>query len=223
MNHDVLPRDWKCAFVTHIYKKGSRSRAENYRPKSLTCILCKIMEKFVREKVMTHLLENKLLTNKQYGFLRRRSTTIQLLNYLDSCVKNIVDGNVVHVIYLVFAKAFDTVPHRRLIGNLESYGISGNLLGWISDFLRERSHIVSVNGAKSASAYVISGIPQGSVLGPALFVIYINILDNIASDGFMFADDTKIFKMIASRNDAIIPQSDMHKLEDWSRTWGLGF
>ena len=130
----------------------------------------------------------------------------------------------VDVIYLDFAKAFDTVPHRRLIGKLESYGISGNLLGWISDFLRERSHIVSVNGAKSASAYVISGIPQGSVLGPALFVIYINdILDNIASDGFMFADDTKIFKMIASRNDAIILQSDMHKLEDWSRTWGLDF
>ena len=130
----------------------------------------------------------------------------------------------VDVIYLDFAKAFDTVPHRRLIGKLESYGISGNLLSWISDFLRERSHIVSVNGAKSASAYIISGIPQGSVLGPALFVIYINdILDNIASDGFMFADDTKIFKMIASRNDAIILQSDMHKLEDWSRTWGLDF
>ena len=83
---------------------------------------------------------------------------------------------------------------------------------------------MSVNGAKSASAYVINGIPQGSVLGPALFVIYINdILDNIASDGFMFADDTKIFKMIASRNDAIILQSDMHKLEDWSQTWGLDF
>ena len=202
-----------------MYKKGSRSHAENYRPISLTCSLCKIMEKFVRGKVMTHLLENKLLTNKQYGFISGRSTTIQLLNYLDSCVKKIVDSNVVDVIYLDFAKALDTVPHRRLIGKLESYGISGNLLGWISDFLRERSHIVSVNGAKSASAYVISGIPQGSVLGPALFVIYINdILDNIASDVFMFADDTKIFKRIASRNDAIILQSDMHKLEDWSRT-----
>ena len=142
---------------------------------------------------------------------------MQLLNYLNSCVKNIVDGNVVDVIYLDFAKAFDTVPHRRLIGKLESYGFSGNLLGWISDFLRERSHIVSINGAMSASAYVINGIPQGSVLGPALFVIYINdILDNIASDGFMFADDTEIFKRIASRND-------MHKLEDWSRTWGLDF
>ena len=133
-------------------------------------------------------------------------------------------GNVVDVIYLDFAKAFDTVPRRRLIGKFESYGISGNLLGWISDFLRERSHIVSVNGAKSASAYVISGISQGSVLGPAIFAFYINdILDNIASDGFMFADDTKIFKRIASRNDAIILQSDMHKLEDWSRTWGLDF
>ena len=160
MNHGVLPRDWKRAFVTPIYKKGSRSHAENYRPISLTCILGKIMEKFVREKVMTHLLENKLLTNKQYGFISGRSTTIQLLNYLDSCVKNIVDGNAVDVIYLDFTKAFDTVPHRHLIGKLELYGISGNLLGWISDFLRERSHIVSVNGAKSASAYVISGIPH---------------------------------------------------------------
>ena len=144
MNHGVLPRDWKRAFVTPIYKKGSRSHAENYRPIRLTCILCKIMEKFVREKVMTHLLENKLLTNKQYGFISGRSTTIQLLNYLDSCVKNIVDGNVVDVIYLAFAKALDTVPHRRLIGKLESYGISGNLLGWISDFpAGKKSHRVS--------------------------------------------------------------------------------
>ena len=173
---------------------------------------------------MTHLSENKLLTNKQNGFISGRSTTIQLLNYLYSCVKNIVDGNVVDAIYLDFAKAFNTVPYRRLIGKLESYGISENLLGWISDFLPERSHIVSVNGAKSASVYVISGIPQGSVLGPALIVIYINvILDNIVSDGFMFADDTKLFKRITSRNDATILQSDIHKLGVWSRAWGLDF
>ena len=151
---------------------------------------------------MTHLLENKLPTNKQYGFISGRSTTIQLLTYLESCVKNI-DGIVANAIY--FAEAFDTVPHRRLIGKLESYGISGNLLGGIKYLLRERSHIVSVDDANSSSASVISGLSHCTSIICNLYKRY--LLDNLASDGFMFADDTNIFKIIASGNDAIILQS----------------
>ena len=173
-----------------------------------------MMESFVRDTVVTHLLEKRLLTTKQYGFISGRSTTTQLLNYLDKCVKTIVDGGVVDAIYLDFSKAFDTVPHRRLIGKLEAYGIKGNILEWIRDFLDGRIQQMMVNGVKSEIAPVISGIPQGTVLRPVLFVIYINdLLDNIKSDGLMFADDTKIFRHITSREDALALQSDIKLLE----------
>ena len=173
---------------------------------------------------MSHLHQNKLLSPKQYGFISGRSTTIQLLHYLDKCINTIVEGSVVDVIYFDFAKAFDKVPHRRLIGKLESYGIKGNVLKWISEFLCGRYQTVVVNGEKSKEASVLSGIPQGTVLGPLLFVIYINdILDSIESDGFLFADDTKIFREITSQEDSITLQSDIDSLELWSQIWQLEF
>ena len=153
-----------------------------------------------------------------------RSTTIQLLYYLDKCVQTIVKGQVVDTIYFDFAKAFDKVPHCRLLGKLESYGIKEKILEWIGQFLCGRSQIVTVNGEKSASAEVLSGIPQGTDLGPVLFVIYINdILDNIKSDGLLFADDTKIFRKITSKEDALVLQSDIRSLEEWSNLWQLEF
>lgn len=219
-----LPNDWKMAFVTGIFKKGSRHLPENYRPISLTCILCKIMERFIRDSVVTHLMEEGLLSNKQYGFISGRSTLTQLLYYLDECLKKTANGNVVDSIYLDFSKAFDTVPHRRLIGKLESYGIRGSTLDWIKGFLQDRKQQVAVNGSTSGVAPVISGIPQGTVLGPVLFVIYINdLLDNIKSDGVMFADDTKVFRQINSREDAINLQNDLEMLEKWTETWLLKF
>ena len=218
----VLPVDWKRAFITPIYKKGSRHLPENYRPISLTAILCKIMERFVRDQVVTHLLEEKLLS--KYGFIAGRSTITQLLLYLDECIKKVANGDVVDSIYLDFSKAFDTVPHRRMLGKLEAYCIRGNSLSWIKGFLYDRTQEVVVNGTKSESASVISGIPQGTVLGPLLFVVYINdLLDTISSAGLMFADDTKIFRLISSREDALELQSDIAKLEDWSNTWQLRF
>ena len=219
-----LPKDWKMAYITGIFKKGSKHLPENYRPISLTSILCKILEKFVRNSVINHLMENELLSKKQFGFVSGRSTLTQLLYYLNECIEKIANGNVVDVIYLDFAKAFDTVPHRRLLGKLESYGIRGKLLKWIKSFLEERKQQVIVNGSKSSIAPVISGIPQGTVLGPVLFVIYINdLLELISSDGFMFADHTKIFRQITSRDDAIDLQEDLRKLEEWSSIWLLKF
>ena len=147
-----------------------------------------------------------------------------VLNYLDECIQNTVDGHVVDAIYMDFAKAFDTVPHRRLIGKMEAYGISGEILQWVKDYLHERTQTVLVNGEKSYTAPVLSGIPQGTCLGPLLFVIYINdLLDEIDSDGFLFADDTKIFRKIASQEDSSILQSDINKLQKWSEKWLLKF
>ena len=224
MNEGVIPQDWKKAFVSAIYKKGSKSVAENYRPISLTSLVCKLMEVFVKNEIMNHLATNDLLSSKQFGFMGGRSTTTQLLNYLNKCIDKIVERNVVDCIYLDFAKAFDTVPHKRLLNKLKAYGITGNLLNWIKAFLSDRTQAVKVNGISSETEAVISGIPQGSVLGPALFIVYINdILDKIRSDGFLFADDTKIFRSIRNKEDAAALQADIDTLEEWSDIWLLRF
>ena len=219
-----IPNDWKKANVSPIFKKGARNRAENYRPISLTSIVCKLMESIIKEAVMSHVLSNKLLSSKQYGFISGRSTVTQLLRYLDKCVETMVKGGVTDTIYLDFAKAFDTVPHERLLGKLKAYGIDGAILTWIKAFLTGRTQVVKVNGEDSIPAPVISGIPQGSVLGPLLFVIYINDLpETLSSDVFLFADDTKIFREIKSIQDSTALQHDIDLLEQWTKKWLLDF
>ena len=143
---------------------------------------------------------------------------------MDKCVEAVACGGVVDVVYFDFAKAFDTVPHRRLIDKMKAYGINGKLLGWIKDFLTTRSQVVRVNGECSSKASVLSGIPQGSVLGPLLFIVYINDLpDDVISDILMFADDTKIFHQINSKEDSLLLQSDTQSLLEWSKKWLLTF
>ena len=219
-----IPKEWKSATIAAVFKKGSRSIPGNYRPISLTCVLCRIMESFLKDAIMKHLLENNLLSPRQYGFINGRSTVTQLLSYLDSCATKIAKGEVVDVVYLDFQKAFDTVPHARLIKKLEAYGIDGEMLSWITEYLKNRTQVVTINGESSTIGDVISGIPQGTVLGPLLFVIYINdILDNINSDGLLFADDTKIFRSITCKEDSQTLQDDIDELEKWSDLWLLKF
>ena len=216
-----IPADWKLAWVSPVYKKGSKNKAENYRPISLTSIVCKLMETFVKNAIMEHLVIENLLSKKQFGFIPGRSTVTQLLQYLDKCLDTIATGGVVDAIYLDFQKAFDTVPHRRLLGKLRSYGITGEMLAWIDGFLSGRSQIVKVNGVESTSAPVLSGIPQGSVLGPLLFVIYINDLpDTLSSNTLLFA---KVFRRITSKEDALALQADLAALQRWSEKWLLRF
>ena len=168
---------------------------ENYFPVSLTSIVCKLLEFVVTEAVLDHLCCNNLLSKKQFGLISGRSTTIQLLTFLDECVKTLARGDTFDTVYLNFSKAFHTVPHRRIIGKLEAYGIDGCLLSCISSFLMGRTQKASVNGSLSSSKPVLSGIPHGIVLGPLLFVIYINDLpDKLCSSSLMFAEDTKVFR-----------------------------
>ena len=134
-----------------------------------------------------------------------------------------MDGGVVDAIYLDFAKAFDTVPHRRLLGKLESYGIRGSILNWINAFLIERSQVVKVNNTESKPAHVLSGIPQGSVLGPVLFVIYINDLPETVQSDILFADETKVMCTITTREDSCTLQNDVDSLQQWSQKWLLNF
>ena len=224
INNGALPQDWKNAFVSPIYKKGARNLPENYRPISLTSIVCKLMEKIVKDAVLSHLIENNLLSKKQFGFVSGRSTVTQLLTYLDRCAEIVASGGVVDSIYFDFSKAFDTVPHQRLSVKMKSYGIKGKLLSWIEAFLSGREQRVRVNGELSDSKPVISGIPQGSVLGPLLFVLYINDLpDTVRSNILLFADDTKIFRRVSTIEDAEALQNDIDALNRWSEMWLLKF
>jgi len=220
-----LPEDWKLAHVTPIYKnKGAHNLAVNYRPVSLTSVVCKLMESILREHITRYLTNLKLLSKKQYGFISRRSTVTQLLMYIDKCCESMSGGKVVDCIYFDFAKAFDTVPHRRLCKKLEGYGITGTTKNWITSFLKGRKQLVKVNQSHSKLDDVISGIPQGSVLGPLLFVLYINDLpDKVVSDLLLFADDTKIFKEVNSINDSLVIQKDVDTLNEWSKDWLLKF
>ena len=127
----ALPSDWKHATVSPMFKKGAKNIASNYRPISLTSIVCKIMESIIKDKIMSHLLDKKLISRHQYGFVPGRSTTTQLLHYLNDCIEAFARGYVTNTIYFDFSKAFDTVPHQRLLKKLKCYGIKGQVLNWI--------------------------------------------------------------------------------------------
>ena len=220
----VVPDDWKCANITPIFKKGHRNKAENYRPVSLTSQVCKIFETIIRNSVVKYLETNRLILDSQHGFRKGRSCLSNLLVFLDKVTGSIDSGEAVDVIFMDFAKAFDKVPHIRLGRKLESHGITGKLLTWILDWLSGRQQRVCINGVTSDWQLVLSGVPQGSVLGPILFLIYINDLDcGIINWILKFADDTKIFGVVNSIEEHAGMQDDLNKLLSWSKEWQMLF
>ena len=169
-------------------------------------------------------MENNLLSQTQFGFIKGRSTVLQLLKVLDEWTESLQSGGQIDVIYTDFEKAFDKVPHKRLLSKLKSYKINGNIIKWIESFLLSRKQRVKINGVFSNWQNVLSGIPQGSVLGPLLFIIYINDLVEVCSQGsrlFLYADDAKIFKHISNDFDKVDLQSDLDSVKQWSDTWLL--
>ena len=219
-----IPKDWKIAKVVPIFKKGSKTDPGNYRPVSLTSTVCKLLEKIVRDRIESHFDTHKLFSDCQFGFRRGRSCTDQLLAALEDWTTSLNQGHPIDVIMLDFSKAFDRVPHARLINKLQAYGIDGPLKSWINDFLANRSQRVFINNIASENSNVTSGVPQGSVLGPTLFLIFINdISENISSHIKIFADDTKIYRSIQSQNDIQTLQNDIDLLSQWSLTWKLLF
>ena len=214
-----IPDAWKLATVTPIYKnKGSKNIVSNYRPISLTCIASRIMESIIRDNLMNYIKENNLLSDKQFGFISGRSTMLQLLVVLDKWTEIIDNGNAVDVIFCDFQKAFDTVPHKHLLEVLSTYGIDDSILSWIEDFLMNRKMEVNINGCKSNQYSVRSGVPQGSVLGPLLFIIYINSLIEICNTDkiYLYADDLKIFEEIIVDEDLDKLQLKLDKMYDWT-------
>ena len=219
-----IPSQWKEAKVVAIYKKGDKKEAGNYRPVSLTSVPCKLLEKFIRNHLMDYMVENNLISSKQFGFVEKRSTNLQLLNVLKDWCDCLENKNSIDCIYLDFRKAFDTVPHERLLHKLQKYNINKDLIIWIKNFLSGRRQRVEINRKLSEWKPVLSGIPQGSVLGPFLFLLYINDLpDSVKSNIYLFADDTKIFREIKDNADQVLLQEDLDVVMKWSKLWLLDF
>ena len=219
----TLPQEWKDANIVPVFKKGDPEHTENYRPISLLSQVSKVLERCVLNNLKGQLY---IKINKcQHGFISGKSCTSNLLEVLDHIGSLLDNGEQVDVIYMDMSKAFDKVSHGRLLRKLREFGYGGNLLQWFSSYLTDRRQCVTVAGATSNSLPVGSGVPQGSILGPALFLLFVNDLPDAveSSDVAMFADDTKIYKKIKSLEDAASLQSDINHLDDWSTTSGLKF
>jgi len=224
MSEGAVPYDWKIANVTPIFKKGSRRQPENYRPVSLTSQLSKVMESVVRDIITGHLDRHHLIKDSQHGFRHGRSCTTNLLEFLDKVTEATNEKESVDVIFLDFAKAFDKVPHKRLLTKLEAHGLGGKILRWIEAWLAGRMQRVCLDGYSSAWVYVLSGVPQGSVLGPLLFLIFINDLEYaILSLILKFADDTKVFGRVSNSAQRQLLQDDLEKLCAWADSWQMDF
>ena len=219
----TIPRDWKDAVVVPIYKNGRKDVSQNYRPVSLTCIVSKMMERLIRDSVLDYLMLHRLLSERQYGFIPGRSCTLQLLLCIEEWSLKLDKGEQVDVIYTDFSKAFDTVSHSKLLQKLQLLGISGKVLCWIRNFLSGRRQKVRVEESCSSWEKVLSGVPQGSVLGPVLFLTYINDLPLVVQDQFvkLFADDAKLDRCVATVNDSRILQCSLDNVTNWSEEWAL--
>jgi len=219
-----LPSQWKTAFVAPIFKKGDRSNPANYRPISLTCVLCKVMEHIISSSIVKHFTEQDVLYHLQHGFREKRSCVSQLVMLVNDLVKSVYNKDQVDPILLDFSKAFDKVSHEKVLLKLYNYGVRGQSLRWIKSFLDNRSQSVVLNGTSSSAIPVSSGVPQGSVLGPLLFLAYINDLpQNIQSTVRLFADDTAIYATIRSATDSVTLQNDLKRLEKWELEWDMEF
>ena len=214
-----IPSVWKKAEIIALHKKGDKCAAENYRPISLTCVLSKIFEKILRNHILEFVKPH--IVKDQHGFLPGRSCISNILECLDEVYEILSKKETLDILYLDFQKAFDTVPHKRLLGKLASFGIEGKVLKIVEDFLKNRTFVVKVGSSYSKTFNVISGVPQGTVLGPLLFLIYINDLPNgIKSFVSLFADD---LKLIIQSSKHIYGQADLEKLMEWEKKWLLSF
>jgi len=224
LNEGVVPFEWKEANIIPLFKKGSRNKVENYRPVSLTSVICKLLEKLIKDHMADFLVKHNLINPSQHGFLKARSCLTNMLCFFEDVTKWIDEGSPVDIIYLDFQKAFDKVPHQRLLLKLKSHGMGEGIIRWIEKWLTDRRQRVVVEGEASNWKSVQSGVPQGSVLGPLLFLIYINDLDDdITSKVLKFADDTKLFRKIKQNGDYEHLQDDLDKLIKWSEKWQMLF
>ena len=231
-DHSELPTCWLSSTVFPLHKKGERKDVSNYRPISLISTSCKVMESVIHDDISNFLLANNLLSDHQHGFIKNRSTLTNLITSIRNWLSSLDNRKSTDVIYIDFAKAFDSISHPKLLHKIKSYGISGKLFSWISAWLSNRSQSVKLDGCTSLPSLVLSGVLQGSVLGPLLFLVFINDLIEILPPQChpsLFADDLKLYSdcdttpVPNSPGYVFCPllQTALNSLFHWSTLWQL--
>lgn len=220
----IVPSDWKHAIITPAFKKGSKSKPCNYRPISLTCIASKLMEHIIVSNMMDYFDTHSILCPQQHGFRSKHSCETQLIGFTQEISDSLDQGQQTDVIVMDFSKAFDKVDHHKLVHKLKLLGVHSHVTTWIKDFLHNRSQQVLVENKVSDRLPVLSGVPQGSVVGPCLFLAYINDLPgSVRSRVRLFADDTIVYLTIKSHSSTQSLQEDLHTLETWEKEWSMEF
>jgi len=209
---------WKLANVCAIFKKNDPTIASNYRPISLLSTISKVLERIIHKHVLNFFISNNCITPLQSGFIKNDSTTNQLVSIYHTFCQALDEGKEVRAIFCDISKAFDRVWHRGLIHKFKVNGLSGVLLNWFQDYLSGRSQRVVLSGTYSEVLPICSGVPQGSILGPLLFLVYINdIVEDINSTIRLFADDTSLYIIVDEPHaSANILNSDLCKVSKWA-------
>ena len=221
-----LPSDWLRANICPVFKRGNRSTPSNYRPISLTSSCCKVFEHIIFHSIMDHVRLNNILIDNQhaYGFRPGFSCQTQLISLIED-ISHALDNQLqTDLIMLDFSKAFDTVAHKCLMAKLHHYRVDHQVCAWIQSWLTQRTQTVVVDGISSPPVHVLSGVPQGTVLGPLMFLLYINdIATGISSPLRLFADDCLLYRTINSVEDSFILQTDLELLSQWATVWQMKF
>ena len=217
-------KDWKLQNIAPVFKKGCKNDPGNYRPISLTSVPGKMLESIIVDNMVDHLETNNLILESQHGFRSGRSCLTNLLDFFHDMFSIYDNSRAIDILYLDFQKAFDKVPHKRLMAKVRSLGIIDEVGDWIEDWIGGRKQRVVINGESSEWVPVTSGVPQGSVLGPLLFIIYINDLGlGLVSKISKFADDTKLGSNADNEEAVRQLQKDLEKIGEWSEKWQMPF